>query len=79
MTQVKSQSNTMVIEPIKVEDNYRLYKIDNHYELWMGVYTTDKYSETGVLVGYVSNPDNFEDAIDTAKEELAYLMAEVGA
>lgn len=64
------------MKAIKKEGNYRLYKIDNNYELWFGIYTTDILSDKGVKVGYVSNPDNFEDAIDTAKEEMDYMMAE---
>jgi len=64
------------MQAIKKEKNFRLYKIENHFELWLGVYTTDKYSDKGVRLGYVSNPQNFEEAIDTAKEELAYLEAE---
>jgi hypothetical protein len=62
---------------IKVEGDYRLYKIGNSYELWLGTYTLDKYSDKGSMVGYVSDPENFKYAIDVAKEELAYMMDEV--
>lgn len=65
------------MKAIKVEGNYRLYKVEGNYELWFGTYTLDTASEKGVRVGYVSDPENFEDAVDVAKEELAYMMDEV--
>ena len=78
MTQVKSPTNTMVLEPIATEGTYNLYKVDGYYEVWCGIYTTDKNSDLGVRVGYVWKPENFGEAIDRANEELAYMMAEAG-
>jgi hypothetical protein len=65
------------MKAIKKSENFRLYKIENHFELWLGNYTTDKYSDKGVRLGYVSNPENWEEALENAKEEIACLM--VGA
>jgi hypothetical protein len=65
------------MKAIKKSENFRLYKIENHFELWLGIYTTEKYSDKGVRLGYVSSPENWEEALENAKEEIACLM--VGA
>lgn len=57
---------------IKREGNYRLYRVDGMYELWSGVIG----KELSYRAGYVSNPDNFEEAIYAAQEEMHYMMAE---
>lgn len=48
-------------------DNYRMYKINDHYELWHGKYGA------GVRVGYVSNPANFLMACHEAEMEFKAL------
>lgn len=57
---------------IKKQGEYRLYRVENHLELWHGTYE-GKYS---YRAGYVANADNFEYAIDVAEEEMRCLMAE---
>lgn len=54
-------------------DNYRMYRIDNHYELWHGKYNAEQEAGVGVRVGYVSNPDNFEMACHEAEMEFMAL------
>jgi hypothetical protein len=49
-----------------------MYKIQGHYELWRGRMS----SKNGYRAGYVSNPDNMQEAINAAEEEMRYLMAE---
>ena len=65
---------------LRKQDNYRMYKIDGHYELWHGKYNTEtdvmKKVGIGVRVGYVSNPDNFEMACHEAEIEFMYLSRE---
>lgn len=55
---------------IRSKDGYKMYRIDGHLEMWFGN-TTD-----GVRVGYVSDADNFEYAVEVAKEEADCLMEE---
>ena len=57
-------------------DNYRMYKIENHYELWHGKYNAEQEAGVGVRVGYVSNPDNFEMACHEAEMEFVALEKE---
>jgi len=57
---------------LKKQDNYRLYRVENHYELWSGVYE----GKNSYRAGYVADPENFEYAIDVAEEEMRCLMAE---
>lgn len=57
-------------------DNYRMYKIDDHYELWHGKYNTAQEAGVGVRVGYVSNPDNFLMACHEAEMEFMALEKE---
>ena len=57
---------------IKKQGEYRLYRVENHLELWRGVYE-GKYS---YRAGYVADAENFEHAIDVAEEEMRCLMAE---
>lgn len=61
-----------VITPVKKSGKYSLYKIQGHYELW----ALTMEHEYGYRAGYVSNPDNMQDAIYAAQEEMRYLMAE---
>lgn len=57
-------------------DCYRLYRIGREL-IWAADYTfTVGKRKVAVPVGYVSNPDNFEYAIDAAEEEMRCLMAE---
>jgi len=67
---------------IKKLDNYRLYKIDNHYELWHGKYNTEtdvmKRVGLGVRVGYVSDPRNFETCVHEAEENFKWEMKAEG-
>ena len=58
------------MKAIKKLDNYRMYRIDGHYELWYG-----KFND-GVRVGYVSNPDNFLMACHEAEMEFMALEQE---
>jgi hypothetical protein len=60
------------MKAIKKQGNYRLYRIDGHLELWSGVFG----GEYSYRAGYVTDADNFEYAIEVAKEEMRYLMAE---
>lgn len=60
------------IVPVKKMDGYKLYKIQGHYELWRGRMT----AKNAYRAGFVSNPDNMQDAIYAAQEEMRYLMAE---
>jgi NADH pyrophosphatase NudC (nudix superfamily) len=57
---------------IKKKGNYRLYRVENHLELWSGTYK----GKNSYLAGYVANAENFEYAIDVAEENMRYLMAE---
>ncbi len=61
---------------LRKQDNYRMYKIDGHYELWHGKYNADQSVGTGVRVGYVSNPDNFLMACHEAEMEFMALEKE---
>jgi hypothetical protein len=68
------------------KDNYRAFKDGGIYALysvakeliWNDDITDYKVGTRleAVKVGYFTKLENFEMAIDTAKEELAYLMAE---
>jgi hypothetical protein len=60
------------MKAIKKEGEYRLYKINNAFELWLGTYNK------GAFIGYVSNVENWDEALFNAKEEVAALMS-VGA
>jgi hypothetical protein len=62
---------------IKTDGKFNLYKSqdNNLFELWIG----DKNTEESALVGYVGDIENFEEAVDNANEELAYLAAEAVA
>ena len=60
------------IVPVKKAGSYKLYKIQGHYELWRGRMT----AKHAYRAGYVSNPDNMQEAINAAEEEMRYLMAE---
>jgi hypothetical protein len=57
---------------IKKQGEYRLYLVENHLELWFGVFG-GKYS---YCAGYVTDAENFEYAIDVAEEEMRCLRAE---
>lgn len=54
-------------------DNYRMYKVGDHYELWHGKYNAEQAVGVGVRVGYVSNPANFETACHEAETEFMAL------
>jgi hypothetical protein len=57
-------------------DFYRLYRISREL-IWAADYScTVGKRKVAIPVGYVSNPDNFEYAIDAAEEEMRCLMAE---
>ena len=68
------------------EGSYRLYKEGDVFALYMvakeliwNADNTDYKVGTrleAVKVGYISDINNFGMAIDSAKEELAYMMAE---
>ena len=60
------------IVPVKKAGRYKLYKIQGQYELWRGRMT----AKHAYRAGYVSNPDNMQEAIEAAEEEMRYLMAE---
>ncbi len=60
------------IVPVKKAGKYKMYKVQGHYELWHGRMT----SKNGYRAGFVSNPDNMQEAIEAAEEEMRYLMAE---
>jgi hypothetical protein len=57
---------------IQKQGKYRLYRIENHYELWVGTYE----GKNSYRAGYVMYPENFLHAIDVAEEEMRCLMAE---
>ena len=57
---------------IKKSGKYNLYKTNDGYELWHGNIT----GQWSFRAGYVSNPDNFEMAVDAAEEEMRCLMNE---
>jgi len=61
---------------VKTNGYYNLYQVGNGYELWIGAYNEAQHEDTGVRVGYVSDPDNFEVACAEADEEMRYLMAD---
>jgi hypothetical protein len=71
---------------VRKENNFRAYKDGGMFALYMvakemiwNADNTDYKVGTrleAVKVGYFTKIENFEDAVDTAKEELAYLMAE---
>jgi hypothetical protein len=71
---------------VRKENNYRAYKEGSVFALYMvakemiwNADNTDFKIGTrleAVKVGYFTQIENFEDAVDTAKEELAYMMAE---
>lgn len=70
---------------VRKNDKYRLVKEDNYYRLYhisreliWGPDYSCKFGKrlVAVPVGYVSNPDNFEYAVDMAEEEMRCLMAE---
>jgi hypothetical protein len=60
------------IVPVKKASGYKMYKVQGHYELWRGRMS----SKNGYRAGYVSNPDNMQEAIYAAQEEMRCLMAE---
>lgn len=58
---------------IKQGQGYYLYKTaDGFKELWKG----KMGSAYGYRAGYVMDSDNFDVAVDAAKEEMASFMAE---
>lgn len=57
---------------IKKSGKYNLYKTNDGYELWYG----NIAGQWSFRAGYVSNPDNFEMAVDAAEEEMRCLMNE---
>jgi hypothetical protein len=57
---------------IKKLDGYSLYKTQDGYELWRG----NIAGKNSFRIGYVSDPENFEMAVDAAQEEMRCLMAE---
>lgn len=67
-------------------DDYRLVKEGSYHRLYRvsrelifsADYSQVKYGnrKVAIALGYVSNPDNFEYAIDAAEEEMRCLMAE---
>jgi len=71
------------------EGSYRAYKEGNMFALYIvakemiwNADNTDYKVGTrleAVKVGYFSQIENFGMAVDSAKEEMAYMMAEVGA
>lgn len=71
---------------VRKEDNYRAYKEEGIYALyivakefiWNEDFTSFKKGTRleAVKVGYFTSLDNFEEAVDRAKEETAYLMSE---
>ena len=68
------------------QDNYCAYKDGNMYALYMVakelIWNADNTNYKvgtrleAVHVGYFTSMDNFEMAVDAAKEETAYLMAQ---
>jgi hypothetical protein len=70
------------MKALRKQDNYRMYKVGDYYELWHGKYNTEtdvlKKVDIGVRVGYVSNPDNFEMACHEAESEIMWLMKQEG-
>lgn len=60
------------MKAIKKQGNYRLYKVENHLELWHGTYQ----GKNSYCAGYVEDAENFEYAIDVAEEEMRCLMEE---
>lgn len=68
----KNKEYRLVVEG----DFYCLYRISREL-IWAADYSfTVGKRKVAVAVGYVSNPDNFEIAIDAAEEEMRCLMAE---
>jgi hypothetical protein len=57
---------------IKRSGKYNLYKTNDGYELWYG----NIAGQWSFRAGYVSDPENFETAVDAAEEEMRCLMAE---
>ena len=57
-------------------DNYRMYKVGDHYELWPGKFNAEQTAGVGVRVGYVSNPDKFLMACHEAEKEFMALEKE---
>lgn len=58
---------------VKKLDNYRMYKIGEHYELWHGKFNDTQEVGIGVRVGYVFDPERFEDACHEAEMEFRAL------
>jgi len=65
----------MKFKLIAKSENYRLYTVDGMHELWYGN-IAGKFS---FKLGYVSDPENFFEAVSNAREEIASLMVEAGA
>jgi len=60
------------ITPEIKRSGYNLYRIQGVWELWKGA-IEHAYA---YRAGYVSNPENFDMAVDAAEEEIRCLMAE---
>ena len=68
----KNKEYRLVVEG----DFYRLYRISREL-IWAADYSFKLGKrKVAVAVGYVSNPDNFQYAIDAAEEEMRCLTAE---
>ena len=69
MTESAKPTTKPVAKQKRGKTTYHLFA---NGELW----TTGRY---GYLCGYVSNPDNIDEAIDNHEEEMRYLMADAVA
>jgi hypothetical protein len=66
-----TEGNPMT-KAIKKAKGYSLYKTEDGYELWRG----NMAGKWSFRAGYVSDPENFDMAVDAAEEEMRCLMAE---
>ena len=64
------------MKAIKKQGKYRMYRVQDMYELWTGKYNAQQEAGVGVRVGYVSNPENFEMACHEAELEFKQLERE---
>jgi hypothetical protein len=58
---------------LRSKDGYKMYRINGSLEMWFG---NANDPDNSCRVGYVANADNFEHAVEVAKEDAYYLMKE---
>lgn len=64
------------MKALKKQGEYRLYRVNGHLEIWCGVYNEEQSYLKGVRVGGLMYIENFEYAVEVAKDEVRCLIAE---